>query len=249
MTRKENLLKEVYLLKNRIAAIKGDQPLDLETPMAKGRFYDDLRKSKAYEMESELQSLTRTYERLVEEKRCTEIREAYYATPEGAVRKAKLEAAIETKIEEWKAAERCTTVDIEQRIEQALGMHWGVKRYDKGFLCIGVIDPAESTPHRREFFFGQSIEIRYEERPYFEHGERFECNCGSCGNFSMQGGTEVGERALFYVGIGKLYGDMALVEWLRLTMRDSARTLDRLSEELDSLRAELKNPVVATGAQ
>lgn len=180
---------------------------------------------------------------IVEQKRIADAREAYYTTPEGAAHKARLEESIEKRIAAWKEVDRETSDAIENRLRQLMGVHWSIKRLDKGYLSIGVIDAENSTPERREFLFGQEIDIRYEERSFFSDEERFECHCGTCGSFAMDGGATVGERALFYMGIGKLFGHTETVAWLRIALRDYNRSFDRYSGELKGLRAELKNPI------
>lgn len=249
MARKENLLIEIYHLKNRIAAVNGDVQIDVDQYRQSPRFYRELKESKEYKLKERLENLTKSYERAIEEKRMIDVREAYYATPEGAAHKSRMEEAIEKKITEWKDLNRRTAERIESRIRRIMGAHWGVKRFDKGYLCIGVIDAGQTTPKQREFFFGQEIEIRYEWNSIYSKRERFECNCGTCGSFAMSGGATVGERAMFYVGLGALYSDAETVEWLRTTMRDHSRTLSRIREELDSLHAELNNPTTTKEAQ
>lgn len=244
MTRKEKLLIEVYRLKNRIAEFKGEKQTDIEEYSKHRPFKDEACNDTMCGLEFKIETLEKSYEKIVEEKHIADAREAYYATTEGAAHKTLLEKAIEEKIAEWKEMDRETSDAIECRLQQLMGVHWNIKRLDKGHLTIGIIDAENTTPERREFFFGQEINIRYEEHYYlFSDKERFECNCGACGSFAMDGGTTISEQAMFYVGIGKLFGDAATVEWLRITMRGYNRSSDKLSGELESLRAELENPM------
>nr|DAO74593.1 MAG TPA: hypothetical protein [Caudoviricetes sp.] len=243
MTRKENLLKEVYNLQNQINEINGTEQKDVEAYASTWQFVRELKQWKINELEQRINNLDKEYQTAVGKKAQEMLRDAYFATPEGAAHKVRLETAIEAKIKEWEQTEQRSIMEIERCIQQLLGMHWGIIDCKQGYLNIGVIDAAKSTAEQREFFFGQHIEIYYNENCYLSGRERFESNCCTAGSYSMTGGTTVGERAMFYVGIGKLYGDAETVECLRIKMRDMAREIDRLGKELDELRAELKNPI------
>lgn len=67
-------------------------------------------------------------------------------------------------------------------------------------------------------------------------------NCGTTGDFSMEGGQTVGERAMFYVGLGLLYSDAALINDIKSTMANGVVVIDRLREEYKVLRATLADP-------
>lgn len=252
MTRKENLLKEVYLLKNRIAEVKGEQTIDVEIYSQGRRFRDEAAKSKVYEFESRIKSLKKSLAEAIEQKRVAEARNAYFATPEGAAHKARIEEAIETKIAAWKQTEQHLIADIENRLHHTLGTHWGVcgfTNYSDGCtLCIGIIDAEKSTEDHRVFLFGQTTDIRYSARSWCKERERFEINIGTCGSCSLIGGESEGEYSRFYIGIGFLFGDMKLVGWLYDTMRDGSCKLNTLAEEMDALREQLKNPMAGERA-
>lgn len=243
MTRKENLLIEICRMNNRIAALRGDEQLDVEQYSRSGRFYREAKESRENELKKQLEDLNHSYERTVEDKRFAEARAAYYATPEGTAHKARLEKSIERKLAEMEASNRSTLDAIENSLRQLLGVHWGVKWLDKGYLKLGVIDAAKSTPEQREFFFGQYIDVRYDERPFLKNDkECFECNIGTCGGFDMRGCATVGERAMFYADAGKLLGDMQTIERLRIAMRDYNRTSEQFCNEISALHRELNDP-------
>lgn len=243
MTRKEKLLIEIYRLKNMIAEVKGNPQIHLEQLQQTPQFDREAKNSREYRLKEQIESLQQTYQNIVEQKSQDDRREAYYATPEGAAHKARLEETIKKKVAERREMSRQTTESVENRIRQLLGAHWGVKYFDRGILCIGVIDFNNSCSEQRKFIFGQEITIRYEEQDYWSDAERFGSDCNGAGSFSMQGGSTIGERAMFYVGIGKLYGDSETVEWLRITMRDYNRAFDRFRQEMNSLRFELSTPI------
>ena len=243
MTRKENLLIEICRMNNRIAALRGDEQIDVEQYSYSVRFYREAKESKENELKKRLENLDRFYERAVEEKRFSDARVAYYATPEGAAHKARLEKSIEKKIAEMDDLNRLTIEAIENSLRRLLGAYWGVKWLDKGYLKLGVIDAAKSTSEQREFFFGQYIDVRYDERPFLKNDkECFECNIGTCGGFDMRGSATVGERAMFYADAGKLLGDTQTIEWLRIAMRNCNRTSEQFCNEISALHRELNDP-------
>lgn len=243
---KEHIVIEIYKVQNQLNELTGKPLADLSDNRMKGKMYEESLRSSKPELESRLtniqEQLERTRKKVAYEKMVAD----FYATPGGMEHKAQTEEEIEELISGWKEYDRTMVDFIEQRIQQDLGVHWGVSRFNKGFLEIGVIDAEKSTPDRREFFFGQTIDIRYEEKKYGVGGEVFESGCCSCGSFDMAGGGIVGERAMFYVGIGQLYGKPELVDFLKVALRDSARQIDALSNDLDVLRRILSHPVPET---
>lgn len=235
---KEQLAQSIIVLENELNAIRGKEQID---PNSVNRIiYNYTTKNDKPSLEKRLDDLQKAISREKAEKETKEKVDAFYATLEGAAMKAELENERTNLISDWHAHKEQTSSAIEARLQEALGNHWGVKRYNKGYLAIAVIDGGKSTPEIRDYHFGQDIEIRYDER----WGEpTFQSNCGSCGSFDMEGGNTVGERAMFYVGIGKLYGNTELVDFLKKTMMDSAKIIDRFSKECNALDEKIKNPL------
>ena len=108
---------------------------------------------------------------------------------------------------------------------------------------MGIIKEADSTPERKESYFGQDIEIRYECNTYRGEKESFRSSCCSCGDFNLDGGESIGERAMFYVGIGKLYESKLLINLIKTALRSFGATTEQFSNELDALRKQLINPL------
>ncbi|MDL2319807.1 hypothetical protein LJC45_01600 [Alistipes sp. OttesenSCG-928-B03] len=244
--KKEELVREIYKVKNRINELNGKELIDLTDRRLIGKMDDEAYRGKKYKLEEELESIQKQYDRLVAQKEQDEKTAAFYATAEGQILKAGLESDIEAKIEEWKTFEIQVRANLEEVIQHYLGSHWGVKSMNKGYASIAVIDADKSTPERREFFFGQDIDIRYESRNWLSGGtERFESSCGSCGSFDMTGGQTIGERAMFYVGIGQLYANPELIQAIKEILRNSEAETERISAELDALRKQLANPILA----
>lgn len=247
--KKEELVREIYAVKNQINELNGKEQIDLTDRRVIGRMDEEAYRGKKYKLEEELENIQKEYARLVVKKEQEEKVAAFFATPEGQILKAELEAGTEAKIEEWKSFEAQVRANLEEAIQHYLGDHWGVKSMNKGYANISVIDKEKSTPERREFYFGQDIDLRYESRSWMSGGtERFESGCGSCGSFNMEGGQSIGERAMFYVGIGQLYANSELVQIIRVILRDSEAGTDRISRELDTLRKQLTNPFIEIDA-
>jgi|GEM_PF-2056062 len=244
MWTKKDLLKEVYRLRNMIAVEKGTQQIALDKLESDYRFQRELRDSKGYELREQIDALNREYTRIVEDKQRKVRNDAYFATPEGAAHKRRLEEAIAQRQQAWKEHLRQSISFIEGRLQQTLGPHWGVSRYNEEHMIIGVIDAAGSTPQQRKYYFGQDIDIWYEDRMgRGTNNARFRANCGTTGSFEMEGGGTVGERAMFYVGIGRLLSDRNLVRDIRHTMTTTVQVAGNLSNELARLYKELDDPL------
>lgn len=242
--KKLELATEIYKVKNQIKEVRGEQLIDLDLARWDIREYAD--KKPKFSLEIELADLHKMLEKQIRETAYQRKVEEFYATPGGIEHKAQTEEAIEQRIAEWKEYDRTAVTLIENRIQKDLGDHWGISRFDKGFLEIGVINAEKSTADRQEFYFGQTIDIRYEEKRWGVGTEVFESGCCSCGSFDVAGGGTIGERATFYIGIGQFYGNTELVTFLKESLRDSARTIETMGEELEALRKMLSHPVPET---
>ena len=245
MWTKKDLLKEVYRLRNMIAVEKGTQQIALDKLESDYRFQRELRDSKGYELREQIDALNREYTRIVDDKQRKVRNDAYFATSEGAAHKWRLEEAIAQRQQAWKEHMQQSISFIEGRLQQTLGPHWGVSRYNEEHMIIGVIDAAGSTPQQRKYYFGQDIDIWYEDRMgRGTNNVRFRANCGTTGSFEMEGGGTVGERAMFYVGVGRLLSDRTLVRDIQVA-GNLSNELARLQKELDDPLTERKQTSLA----
>lgn len=243
MWTKKDLLKEAYRLRNMIAGEKGTPQIALDKLESDYRFQRELRESKGYELREQIDALNREYTRIVEDKQRKVRNDAYFATPEGATHKRRLEEAIARRQQSRKAHMQQSALFIESRLQQILGPHWGVSSYGKEQMTIGVIDVPGSTPQQRKYYFGQDIDIWYEDRTGRGTDVRFRANCGTTGSFEIEGSGAVGERATFYVGVGRLLSDRNLVRDIRNTMATTVQVADNLTAELARLQKELDDPL------
>lgn len=236
---KIELLKEIYRVENEIREIKG-QPKVEKTEY---KLYKEADINSKSTLESWLEktknSLTETKVEIYRNKRAEE----FYSTPAGQQIKKNIEKAIDKKIEEWKAYEKTVMECIEHNIKVQLGAHWAVCRFNTGFVEIGIVNPKTSTPERKEFFFGQTLEIRYEQKSWLNDGqESFQTNIGGCGGFSIEGGDTLGDRAMFYIGAGLLFSNKELIRDLKYQLSTSAEYHEKANKELETLRRQLNNP-------
>ena len=244
MRTNKDLLKEVYRLRNLIAGERGSQQIDLAQIESDYRFQRELRESKGYELRGQIDALNREYARVIEDKQRQARNDAYFPPPEGAAHKRRLEEAIAQRRQAWKEHMQQSISFVEGRLQQTLGPHWGVSRYSEEHMTISVIDAAGSTLQQRKYYFGQDIDIWYEDRTgRGMNNVRFRANCGTTGSFEMEGGGSVGERALFYVGVGRLLSDRNLVRDIRHTMATTVQVADNLANELARLQKELDDPL------
>ena len=247
MATKLELLKEIYKTQNDTKILNGLDPVDLGNSKIINRMNEEAAKSLKLDLINRLETAKSNYEACkIKIEQGTKVAE-YFTTPVGATFKLMLEKDIENKIEEWKAYDKETAQSIDDTIKTGLGSHWGVTRLSKysngGLLTIGVIDKENSTSECQSAYFGQDIGIRYEYNTWKGEKETFKTSCASCGDFDFDGGESVGERAMFYVGIGKLYGSRILVRLIKEALRSYGATTEKFSVELDALRKQLINPL------
>lgn len=243
MAQKIDLLREVYRLKNLIAEVHGLKKTNIAEWEKTFQFHKELKAARIYDLNEQIERLKSTYKTAVDIKERDARTFAYYATPEGHAHKARIEKAIAQKQEQWKVVLHEYALHIDQQIQKCLGDHWGVVKYESGELCVGIIDPQKSTPERRESYFGQDIDIYYEEKRFPTGKSYYTVNCCTTGRFSMEGGQTVGERAMFYVGFGQLLANPSLVNDIKFTMAQTEHTIQSLREELATLNDQLADPL------
>ena len=245
MATKLDLLKEIYQIQNEIQALNEEELTDLTLIARRIEFESD--KSTKLELAERLKRLIKQREALkikIEHEKKVEL---YFATPTGTTHKAILEEEFENKVTEWKAYNSDVFQRTDSTIKTGLGNNWGVINLDKSgsgvILTIGIIDNEKSTHEYLKAYFGQDIEIRYESKDWRDRKESFRSSCCSCGDFALEGGNTIGERAMFYVGIGKLYESNILINFIKEELRSFGKHTEKLSNELENIRQQLANPL------
>ena len=238
MTKQEQLVIEIYRIKNEINTINGKATIDLDAFPGTFDFYKEVKHNKVYELEQRLDGLKRALETIKREMAIRQRREAFYATPEGQTLKTNTEAEIERLREAWEQAEQQIELTLQEQIQHRLGAHWGVNRLRDTYLEIGILDPTAE----RKFIFGQTADI-YCSRDIWNEKHRFEINIGTCGSTNLLGGTAEGEHSRFYIGIGQLFAATDLCEWIKQTMVEYKAAVDNYHSQITVLQEKLQNPI------
>ncbi len=238
MATKADLLLQTYTLRYEIATVKGEAE-NLLTPdqfQNTYRFYDQLKKSRVYDLQQDVEMLTKALESAKAKKAASEARAAYFSTPEGQAFKAEKEAAIEAEMQNYKTTCMAKLTALEVLLKANLGNHWQVQNLSTTCCAFGIKKDGK-------FVFGQTVEIYYERRCWLDDNkERFEISVGSTGSFDLCK-NEVGDRARFYMDFGRLLSDTALLNDLKNMLFDYADTMEAIHDRLEKLQKSLENPL------
>ena len=89
----------------------------------------------------------------------------------------------------------------------------------------------------------KEIEVRAEQNYYLnDNKELFETNVGSTGSFNIEE-QEIGDRARFYIDLGKFLSDPAKLARLKNRMFLFAETLEDIRDCVRRINAELEHPL------
>ena len=235
--KKHELARAIFEQRHELHRLKGQSTDGLDNPNSIGRMKDYASRHTMSKLEDELKEVTQKIAKFHHAARVDE----FYATPEGAALKAETERAIEEKKSEWAAHEANAGRAIDKVLSAALGEHWGVYRISGGSLEIEIIETEKSTPTKRAFYRGLSIDITYNEFSW-DKSERFEASCSASAGITIPTAAETSIRAKFYIGFGQLLGDTELTAIIKATLKESAQTEKRMSKELQTLKERLANP-------
>lgn len=238
MTRKETLLLEKYRLVNELNTLKGNTEnlTDLDSLVNNWKFRDEAKNSTVYDLQSTNESLRRSIvrERMVIEQKAAA--EAYFATEEGQARKASLLKSEEDLRQRMTEYMENRESFFNSWIKEFLGSYWKLYYLSDSRIEFAIADPKDENKE----VFGQSIEI-YFDKDYWGKKERFETNVGTCGGFSLLA-CEQGDRARFYIDLGRFLSDKTRLEALRTMLFRYKETLDQMREQLKNIESELANP-------
>ena len=225
MTRKETLLARKYELQNTLRILRGEEPYDLAERTS------DCLKADIERLEAAIAKQKVDNERKAKTA-------AYYATEEGAAHKAQLENEKEIQIGAYNEYSNNTLEAMKSWIKDFLGEHWTVK-----FMSDNCIEFAVWNAETGKFAFGQEINVRAEKHDYLNSSkELFETNIGSTGSFGLTE-QEVGDRARYYIDLGKFLSDTTKLAQLKNRMFLFAETLEDIRDCVRRLNAELENPL------
>lgn len=237
-TKKEALLVKTYELANELNALEGKEPrYNVEALVGSWRFQKEVKEARVDDLKRSVENYTRLIEKQkVENEKKAKI-EAYYATPEGAERKEKLEAKLNDIGWAFETQKYHAEVMFREWISVFLGRHWSLKRACPGCVTFGIWDEDKA-----EFVFGSEIEVSYDKYDYWKKGEKFETNVGSMGTFDLCD-TKVGTRARFYIDLGRFLMDKEKLAELKTMCFAYTDKIEELRAEAKAVRDELDNPL------
>ena len=176
MTRKENLLIEIYNLRNQISEIKGNTLVNIDEFSQTRKFRDEAASWKEFELKLRIEQLKDNLAKVEAAQQAAA--DAFYATEQGQTFKRECEEKRILLGSEYDCAESATLELIESHLQASLGKQWRANRLSTSYVEFTVVD-ADNKP-----IFGQSVSIYYEKKCWLG-GERFQINVGTCGSHDL----------------------------------------------------------------
>ena len=238
MTRKENLLIEIYNLRNQIAEIKGNKIVNIDEFSQTRKFRDEAAEWKEFELKLRIEELKKNLVKVQIEAKQQAAADAFYATEEGKAFKQECDEKRLLLCFEHSNVENSTLIELEIAISNALGAQWRVGNLSTSYVELAVVDADNKK------IFGQSVSIYYERKCWLG-GERFQINVGTCGSHDLLPADRTRSMAEFYIGIGKLHANIELLEGIRNTLFGYAEKIANIQKEVHELDELVKNPTRA----
>lgn len=238
MTRKESLLIEIYNLRNQIAEIKDNKLVNIEEFSQTRKFRDEAADWKELELKLRIEELKKSLEKAKVEATQQAAADAFYATEQGQAFKRECQEKRGMLAIEYDSTESATLKLLESHIQAALGEQWRVGRLSTSYVELAVVD-ADNKP-----IFGQSASIYYEKKCWLG-GERFQINVGTCGSHDLLPEERSNSMAEFYIGIGKLHANTALLETIKDAFFYYAERIANIQKEVRELDELIKMPTCA----
>ena len=238
MTRKENLLIEIYNLRNQIAEIKGNKIVNIDEFSQTRKFRDEASEWKKIELKLRIEQLKANLAQAKTEAEQQAAADAFYATEEGQAFKRECEEKRALLYIEFENNENATLLSLDIQVKAALGAQWKVDRLSTTYMELAVTD------ENNKKIFGQSVSIYYEKKCWLG-GERFQINVGTCGSHDLLPEERGYTMAEFYIGIGKLHANIELLEQMRDTLFGYAEKEANIQKEVRELDELIKNPTRA----
>ena len=231
-TRKEKLLAQIYELENQLRALRGEEPKEPTS-----HFYREADQAYEHDLKNRLARLPQIIEEQKAENDRKAKTEAYYATEEGAARKARLQEHKDLLCRQYEATKACSEDMMKSWIKDFLGDHWTVQRMNKGRICFSIWDADKA-----KFVFGSDIEVDVERNRWHKGDEEFSTNIGAMGSFDLMD-TEPATRARFYMDLGKFLSDKERLTNLKNFMYLYEDQLTAITDKAKELNDELINPL------
>lgn len=240
MTRKEILFRENITLWNEYNTLIGAATTDLDEYAQTYKYQKALKESRAFDLESANESLRQKIEKAKAEKERAAKVEAFYQTPEGIRLLSELDAQELAAIVEFKETDEAMRRELQDYIRRTLGEHWTLENLGPTCVSFAIRKPGSE----KETVFGQTIEVFYERNSWFTGKERFEVSVGSTGPFEALE-TAQGDRARFYIDLGRLLSDQQGLQALRERLFQHADKMNEIRRRIKAAQERKDNPFTA----
>ena len=240
MTRKEILFRENITLWNEYHTLTGAATTDLDEYAQTYKYQKALKESRAFDLEQANESLRQKIEKAKAEKEHAAKVEAFYQTPEGIRLMAELDAQELAAIVEFKETDEAMRSELQGFIHRTLGDYWTLETFGPTCVSFAIAKPGED----KGTVFGQTIEIFYERTSWFTGKDRFEVSVGSTGSFEALSANQ-GDRARFYIDLGKFLADQQGLQQLRDRLYEHADKMDQIRARIKAVQDRKDNPFEA----
>ena len=240
MTRKEILFRENITLWNEYNTLTGAATTDLDEYAQTYKYQKALKESRAFDLEMANESLRQKIEKAKAEKEHAAKVEAFYQTPEGIRLMAELDAQELAAIVEFKETDEAMRSELQGFIHRTLGDYWTLETFGPTCVSFAIAKPGED----KGTVFGQTIEIFYERNSWFTGKDRFEVSVGSTGSFEALSANQ-GDRARFYIDLGKFLADQQGLQQLRDRLYEHADKMDQIRARIKAVQDRKDNPFEA----
>lgn len=176
-----------------------------------------------------LSATAKCYENDLLKKEVDVQREAYLATPEGQAEYKRAEKLLEEAREIFKAKLLNLLLPLDNATKALLGNNWGPV---ENSICGNGID-ITMLDTVGEPIFGS--EIRFYYSTLFKKKPSLKMNIGTTGSFDVEGG----DRAKFYIGVGKILSEDSHAKAFRDLVKSSIIECDGYTTAFDEQRSKL----------
>lgn len=238
MTRKETLFRENITLWNEYYTLTGSaNSTDLGEYEKTYRYQKALKESRAYDLQQANESLRHKIEVVKAKNEQAAKVEEFYQTPEGRTLMAELDAQELTAIVEFKETDEAMRSELQGYIRRTLGDYWTLENLGPTGVSFAISKPGNP----KEMVFGQTIEVFYERNSWFTGKDRFEVSVGSTGSFEALS-TNQGDRARFYIDLGRLLADQQGLQALRERLFEHADKMNEIRARIKAVQDRKDNP-------
>lgn len=237
MTRKEILFRENITLWNEYYTLTGAATTDLDEYSQTYKYQKALKESRAFDLEQANESLRQKIAKTKTEQESASKVEAFYQTPEGIRLMAGLDSEELTATMEFKETDEAMRSELQDYIHRTLGDYWTLENLGPTCVSFGITKPGNP----KETVFGQTIEIFYERNSWFTGKDRFEVSVGSTGSFEALE-TAQGDRARFYIDLGRLLADQQGLQALRERLFQHAEKMNVIRTRIKAVQDRKDNP-------